>query len=71
MAEADGLFICTGSFITHFDGEDRVIQAGHTVVRAGHPILQGREGMFEPLTVHYETPQPKTGRGTRPGAAAQ
>jgi len=26
----------------------------NVVVRAGHPIMKGRESLFEPLTVHYE-----------------
>jgi hypothetical protein len=32
----------------------------NVVVRAGHPIMAGRESLFEPLRVHYdvEPPQP-------------
>lgn len=37
------------------------------VVRAGHPIMQGREDLFTPLTVHYDTPtvEPKTAKTVR------
>jgi len=26
----------------------------NVVVRAGHPIMRGRESLFEPLVVHYD-----------------
>jgi hypothetical protein len=30
------------------------------VVRAGHPIMKGRESLFEPLVVHYDVEQAAT-----------
>lgn len=34
------------------------------VVRAGHPIMAGREDLFVPLVVHYDVaePEPKTAK---------
>lgn len=64
MADTD-LYIARESAITNVDGEDIVIQAGRTVVRAGHPLLKGRESMFQPLYVHYDVEPSKTERRTR------
>lgn len=66
MADTD-LFIAKESAITSVGGEDIVIHAGHTVVRAGHPLLKGREDLFQPLFVHYdveptEAPPSRSGR---------
>lgn len=35
------------------------------VVRAGHPIMKGRESLFEPLTVHFDYEPPTTSRSSR------
>ena len=42
-----------------FDFEGAPVFIGPSiVVRAGHPIMKGRESLFEPLRVHYEvTPE--------------
>jgi hypothetical protein len=52
MAEPD-LYI--GKESATFDFEGAPIYVGPTtVVRAGHPIMKGREDMFTPLVVHFE-----------------
>jgi hypothetical protein len=52
MAEPD---LYVGKEPTTFDHEGSPVFIGPTiVVRAGHPIMKGREALFEPLTVHYE-----------------
>lgn len=56
MSDAD-LYIATDSALTRIGGKDVMIEAGQTVVRAGHPLLKGREHMFRPLTVHYDVPE--------------
>lgn len=66
MAETD-LFIARGSFLTSLEGEEIQVHAGHTVVRAGHPLLAGREEMFMPLHVHYDVEQPKAAPARRRG----
>ena len=39
-------------------GDQRVtIRKGITRVREGHPLLEGREDMFEPISVHYDVEQ--------------
>lgn len=38
-----------------FDYDGAPVFIGPTiVVRAGHPIMAGREGLFVPLVVHYD-----------------
>lgn len=45
------------------DGKEGSVRKGATV-RVGHPLLRGREDMFEPLVVNFEhTPR----RGRPPG----
>jgi hypothetical protein len=52
MAEPD-LYI--GKESVTFDFEGAPVYVGPTtVVRAGHPIMKGREDMFTPLVVHFE-----------------
>jgi hypothetical protein len=36
------------------DGNNVVIKGGITRVREGHPLLDGRENMFEEIGVHYD-----------------
>jgi hypothetical protein len=55
------------SFVTSWDGEDRQFLAGITRVRVGHPILVGREQLFEPLRAHYEVEQATAAPGERRG----
>jgi hypothetical protein len=53
MAESD-IFVARESFTCEVDGQDEHITRGITRVRAGHPILKGREDLFEPLKVQYD-----------------
>jgi hypothetical protein len=62
MATEPDLYI--GKEPVTFDFEGAPVFIGPTVVvRAGHPIMKGREGLFEPLVVHYDVepaPTPKS-----------
>lgn len=52
MAET-GLYV--GKEPATFDFDGTPVFIGPTVVvRAGHPIMQGREHLFAPLVVHYD-----------------
>lgn len=42
-----------------YEGSPVYVNAGVTIVRAGHPILTGHEWLFQPLRVHYDMPQPE------------
>lgn len=46
VAKVDGL--------VDYDGRQVPIKAGITRVREGHPLLEGRESVFEELQVHYD-----------------
>lgn len=69
MAKTEGrIFIATDSFVTSLDGVDVTVSKGFTRVREGHPLLRGREHLFEPLTVHYEVEQATAAPGEKRGA---
>lgn len=53
--EAEGLFVPKKSFVVFADGVRHVFRGEATVVRENHPLMRGREAMFRPLRVHYET----------------
>lgn len=48
------IFVAKQSFTTELDGAPISVFGGVTRVRAGHPLLKGREELFEPLKVHYD-----------------
>ena len=51
------IFVPRRSFITHVNGRMLRFYAGRTTVREGHPILEGLEQDFRPLTVEYDVVQ--------------
>jgi hypothetical protein len=54
------IFVARASFVCDLDGESVHVPRGATV-RDGHPLLEGREDLFGPLTVdfeHHETRKP-------------
>jgi hypothetical protein len=53
MADDTGLFIATEGAAFDFRGDPVRMQQG-TIVRAGHPIMRGREHMFRPLHVDWD-----------------
>ncbi len=57
MAEPD-LFVGIQPCTFDFDGSPVFIGPA-TVVRAGHPIMAGRESLFRPLVVHFDVAQPE------------
>jgi hypothetical protein len=53
MATEPDLYV--GKEPVTFEHEGAPVFIGpHIVVRAGHPIMEGREGLFTPLVVHYD-----------------
>lgn len=61
------IFVAKQSFSTDVDGVPISVNAGITRVRAGHPLLKGREDLFEPITVHYDVDQASPVRGETRG----
>lgn len=47
------LLVAKNAMVFVHDGR-RVRICKGTLVRAGHPILKGREDLFEPVTVEYD-----------------
>lgn len=61
MATEPDLYV--GKEPATFDFEGAPVFIGPTiVVRAGHPILKGREDLFKPLVVHYDVAPARTTR---------
>lgn len=56
MAEP-GLYVGKENVTFDFEGSP-VFIGPHIVVRAGHPIMEGREALFTPLTIHYDVAEP-------------
>ena len=48
------IYIARSSGLADYDGGQVYIQAGVTRVREGHPLLKGRESIFEEIEVQYE-----------------
>jgi hypothetical protein len=68
MATEPDLYV--GKEPATFDYEGSPVFIGPTiVVRAGHPIMQGRESLFVPLVVHYDVePAPRQQAATTKAA---
>lgn len=71
MANAADIYVAKESFVTHFEGAEIIVHKGSTRVRAGHPLLKGREALFEPLKVHYDVEQATSRPGEQRGAPAK
>jgi hypothetical protein len=61
------IYVAVESVLTSVDGEPVYITAGQTA-RAGHPILKGREALFEPFKVDYEVEAPAPKKAPVPAA---
>jgi hypothetical protein len=56
VAESD---LYVGKEPVTFDHEGSPVFVGpNVVVRAGHPIMKGREDLFTPLVIHYDYDTP-------------
>jgi hypothetical protein len=66
-AEEAPMLVAKESFAYRFNGEDHQFSAGQTRVRAGHPILEGIEHLFEPIKAHYEVEQATAAPGEKRG----
>ena len=71
MAKSTGqVFVATQSGSAYVEGlGDVPFIRGVTRVRAGHPLLKGREYLFEPvdLTVHYDIEEATAAPGEKRG----
>lgn len=64
------IFVAKESFTVTLNGESIQVNQGRTRVRAGHPLLKGREMYFEPLTVQYDVETASARPGERRGEPA-
>lgn len=62
------IYVARESFTTELaDGTPIHVRSGVTRVREGHPLLVGREELFEPMTVDYEVEQATAAPGEKRG----
>lgn len=64
MATESGLYVGKEPVMFDFEGSP-VFIGPSVVVRAGHPIMAGREDLFTPLVVHYDVAEPERPTVTR------
>lgn len=62
------IFVAKTSAAMLVDGQVHHIAEGRTLARAGHPIMAGREHMWEPLRVHYDLPADEAAPAAAPAA---
>lgn len=51
------IYVATRSAVIHTKDGRVQVRKGVTRVRAGHPLLEGREDMFKPIDVHFDVEQ--------------
>jgi hypothetical protein len=64
------ILVATETFTCTVDGSPVTVHKGQTRVRAGHPILKGREMWFKVLDVQYDLEQATAAPGEVRGAPA-
>ncbi len=64
------IYVATETFSADIGGSPQMIYKGITRVRAGHPLLKGREALFAPVenSVDYEVEQATAAPGEKRGA---
>jgi hypothetical protein len=59
------LYVARESFVAELDGFAQSFEAGKTLVREGHEILDRYPHLFEPAKAHYEVEQATAAPGER------
>jgi hypothetical protein len=62
------IYVATESFMVELDGNPVAVRKDITRVREGHPLLEGRENLFKPITAHFEVEAATNAPGERRGA---
>lgn len=50
------IFVANRTALIKFEGREIMLRRGVTRVRAGHPLLKGRESLFDAVGVDFEWP---------------
>ena len=58
----DEVLVARETFSCVVDGREVLVWKGETRVRAGDPLVKGREGLFEPAESHGVADAPAVGR---------
>jgi hypothetical protein len=61
------IFVAKSTFTCTVDGKRCTVRKGSTMVRQGHPVLKGREHLFEPVTPSpgFDVPEKQPKKATK------
>lgn len=65
------ILVATMSVLFDYEGQRVVLAEGVTTAREGHPVIKGREHLWKPLAVDFETgaqdpPKAPAAKGQQP-----
>lgn len=60
------ILVARESAMFDWDGQQVFIHQGRTTAREGHPVLRGREHLFEPLVPVFEAEPAQERAGRKP-----
>ena len=67
MTQKPDILVANTTCMIEHEGRRVMLRRGITTVRAGHPIAEGHEQLFEPITVHFDRGAPVEQATAAPG----
>lgn len=67
MTPKPDILVANTTCMINHEGRQIMLRRGVTTVRAGHPITEGREQLFDPITVHFDRDVPVEQATAAPG----
>jgi hypothetical protein len=64
-ATQNKLLVAKETFVVEFDGREVQVWAGETRIGAGHPLVKGREALFEPAEPRADIEHAKKSRSQK------
>lgn len=59
------ILVAKKTFATQENGQRIIVRKGTTRVRGNHPLVKGREHLFEPISVDYDVEQATAAPGEK------
>jgi len=66
--DPNAIYVANTTFTTMLDGREITVHQGSTRARGSHPLIKGREQLFDLLTVQYDVEQASAAPGEQRGA---
>lgn len=67
MTQKPDILVANTTCMIEHDGRQVMLRRGITTVRSGHPITEGHEQLFDPITVHFDRDVPVEQATAAPG----